>query len=152
MRLPAHTVWSNPIGLAILGLGAVSSALTVTLPALEPWSGRAGGVLLLAVLAYVGTLGVYCWPRREASELRQIRKLRDAMVEQLTARRRAEPPQEVSPLTAILAEAVVRLDDEMIPAVAELIDRHELLCSDLARFRRGELVMPDQAALQRLRQ
>jgi hypothetical protein len=138
--------WRNPVGLALLGLGAAAAALTAVLPPLEPWSGRAGGVALLALLAYGGTVAVHGWPRREAPEVREIRRLRDAMAEQLAVRR-----GEASPLADLLAEALARLDHELLPGIALLVDRHAALRADLARFERGELAAPGPEALGGLR-
>lgn len=136
----------NPVGLVILATGAAAALATGSWSMLAPWSDRAVWVGLLSAAAYAGTVVVYAWPRPEPPELRAARQLRDALAEQIAAHGGAP----TFTLRQLLTEAVVRLDREVIPTLAELIVRNRSLQADISRFRRGDLVAPDASALERL--
>lgn len=133
----------NPIGLGMVGSSAAAAALTATSPLLEPWSERALFVLLLGIAGYAGTIGIYRWPLRQVPEVREVRKLRDAMATLLAGR-------QGSPLAATLGDAIYRLDEDMLPAIAQLVAQNQALKGSLERFTRGELIAPDREALSRL--
>ena len=77
--------WTNSIGLLILVLGLAAALVTVRLSALQPWSERAGPIVLLTLLAYSATVTVYLWPGRETPELRRVRRLREDHEEAVVA-------------------------------------------------------------------
>jgi hypothetical protein len=140
----------NPLGLGILGAGGIIAALTRALPSLETWSDRVGPVLLVAALAYAASVAICCWPTPVAAEVRQIRRLRAAVAEQL-ALQRPSGSQRNAPLVAMLDDALRCIDDQIEPAVILLATRNHMLRHMLARFDRGELMAPDDASLERLR-
>src|SRR5688500_8469609 len=113
----------NPVGVAILGLGFLIVIATATLPALAAYSGRAYLLALLTLVAYRATAALHGWPRRRPPEVLRLVELRAALAEQLSRRRAAERLEQPGPLSLILAESVQRIDDDLIPALEQLVAR-----------------------------
>ena len=141
---------THPFGLLLLAASALVAGAMAMLPALAPWAARAPWVLLLGVLGYVaGAVVVMTAPSTPASaELRQLVAIRESIAARLAERRAAS--QGNSELTRLLADAVVQLDEEVIPALKQLLERQQQLAKYLARYEKGELPKPDAVVLDRL--
>jgi DNA-binding NarL/FixJ family response regulator len=135
---------ANPVGLSILVLGGATAILVAALPFFASLAERAPWVLAAALLGYAGTTVVSAWPRREAREVYQVRRLRNAMADLRSVR---EASATGAPLADVLGDAVRHLDRELIPALARLVARAEALRAILARFQAGDLAAPDGESL-----
>ena len=144
MRFNVH-----PVALVLLGASAILAAGTALVPLLAPWAARAGWVLAWGVVVAAAWLLLEPRPAPPARELLEVRAIRDALASRLRLAAVTHPDAVV--FTTALAQAVARLDDEVLPALAELLERHAALGAWLARYERGKAPAPDADALERLR-
>lgn len=140
----------NPTGLAMLALSVLLALALATQPALERWAPRSPLVLALGLLAYLATAAIYAWPRGEAPELREVKRIRDSLAARLSQRRAAEARDGRADVTRALEDAVKRFDDELIPALTQIVERHRVLGEYLARFQRRGAPRPEPDVLDRL--
>jgi len=147
-----RSAWTHPFGLLLLAATALLAIAMATLPALAPWQARAAPVLLMGLVGYAATVLVV----RTASaapmpaEEHRLRAIRRSIADRLAERRARDASQGSSELTRLLADAVVQLDEEVIPALRQLIEREQGLARHLSRYESGELPRPDPHVLQRL--
>src|SRR5438067_2289656 len=129
----------HPYGLALLGASVALAFAMFALPALRQWSDRALLILALGALAYSASAGVALFSRPDvaAPELRKLRAIRQAIATRLAERQAAERRDGPSELTAVLSEAIVHLDDDVIPALQQLVERQRVLGDHLSRYERG---------------
>ena len=91
-----------------------------------------------------------CLVGAEASELREVRHLRDRLVDLLrSGELRGHGTAPV--LTRNLAETVSQLDGQIVPTLQRLVARHETVVGDLAKYDDSELRAPDAEVLERVR-
>lgn len=136
----------NWLGIILLSVGAAAAVVIAVVPGFKaPWLVPAA--ILLGLAAYGLTVLVYYWVPESVAESEQVkalRRLRDSIAERLQAQGQGEA------LGPVLSDALRRLDQEMIPAVQRLAQRHALLCRDLGRFRSGEILSPDRERMEQL--
>lgn len=142
-----------PLGLALLGPSLALAAAMAWLPALAPWSGRAGLMALLGLAVYGVAVGVLCRtrPAISSSELRELRSTRQAMARMLADRREVEGGGRTA-WTPLLSEAVGYLDHEIEPDLRRLVWREQGLAGLLASYERGKLHLPEPDRLKRLQE
>jgi hypothetical protein len=137
--------------LALAVGGALVAAVLVLLPPLADRADRAPLAAAWGLTCAAAAAAVVAWPAREASALRDLRRLRASLADRLAAREAAGHPRTSSDLTALLAEALRRVDDEIAPGLTAVARRQAELGAHLAAYQRGALVSPDPAHLERLR-
>lgn len=142
--------WRNLTGLVLLVLSILLALALALDPALERWAARAPYVLALGLLAYLATVVVYAWPRGEAPELREVKRVRDTLAARLAGRRAAEARDGRADVTRALEDAVKRFDEEIIPALTQIVERHRILGEYLARYQRRGAPRPEPGVLDRL--
>lgn len=142
----------HPLALAVLLVSLALASVCAWLPPLRPWSWLAGWLLIwglvswLAIAAAPEAAGRLAAPR----ELRQLRAIRQALARRL-AQQRAREAEGSSPVwTSVLTEALERLDDDVEPALRELLTRHESVSRHLRLYQAGRLPLPDQTIFARL--
>jgi hypothetical protein len=123
-----------------------------TLPSFDVWSERAGWMIALGLLAYGGIIAVVLAtkPSPSSPELRKLHAVRQAMASRLRERQVSERGLRRSELTEVLSEAIANLDDQVAPALRQLVDRQTALSRHLARYGSFQLPHPEPAVLQRL--
>ncbi len=141
---------SHPIGLTLLGCSVVLAALLAGLPAAGALSGRALTVLLVGIGFYVACVGVVAlWPP-SPPELARFRAARREIARLLGAR---QISVEIRPeWDLVVANAVVKLDEEISPALTQLLAQRDDLRRYLSTHDRSNEGAPDPASLERLRQ
>src|SRR4051812_8653625 len=122
------------------------------LPMLRQWSGQAVWVLLLGVAAYLAVAGIvyFSAPTSPAPELLEVRRIRHGIAALLAERQAARGTQRDPVLIGALTDAIRHLDEQVIPALRQLIERRWSLERELGRYQRGELHAPAPEVLERL--
>lgn len=143
---------THPFGLLLLAATALLAIAMAMLPLLAPWQGRVVWVLLLGVCGYLATaLVVLTAPSSPMpAEERRLRAIRRSIADRLAERRAQDAAGGNSELTRLLTDAVVQLDEEVIPALRQLGERERGLARHLSRYESGALPRPDPHVLQRL--
>ena len=151
--MPLRAAATCPLGVTLLGLSLALAAAMTWLPALAPWSGRAGLMALLGLVAYCATVGALCRTRPAISspELRDLASTRRAMTRLLAERRELEGGGRTA-WTPLLSEAVEYLDQEIAPDLRRLVWREQGLSRLLADYERGKLHRPEPDRLKRLQE
>lgn len=142
-----QAAFSNRLGILLLVVGVAAAAASAMVPGLRQIGWLPFGIVLLALVAYGATVAIYRLtpePFEESDEIRALRKLRECIAEHLGSQQHGEAARHV------LADALRRLDGEMIPAVGGLVRRHALLQRDLDRFQTGELLAPSAERMDQL--
>jgi hypothetical protein len=135
----------------MLGAGALLAALLSLLPPLATWSERALVLLLLGVSGYVASAVVVArWPPSPPA-LRRLRAARRE-IDRLLAERGTFVSTALRPQwDQLAADALLRLDEEIAPALVQLLDRSAGLRRHLAAYERDQRPAPDPAMLDQLR-
>ena len=159
--MPLKMALRQPLALVLLGAGLVLAIAMAVVPALDPWSGRAPLVFGLGLLAYFATVVIFacCQPEVRAPEVRQVQGVRAAIARRLASVRYERPAW-----APIVAKAIDTLDDQILPALRQLVLRQRGLADYLCRYdavteqtARGRgappeaLPAPDPAVLERVR-
>jgi hypothetical protein len=139
----------HPVGLALLGGGALLAGLLALLPALAAWSERAPAMLLVGLAAYGATAGVAArWPA-SPQELRRLRAARREIARLLTERHRPLTPDLRPEWDDLASEALLEIDEEIAPALVQLLirtadlNRHLTAYEDTRRHPPDPLVLED---------
>ena len=118
--------WSgvlHPFACALALCSAGLAWLMSSVPGLAEWSGRAAWVLLAGALGFAASAGVVSlWPPSPAG-MRRLRNTRDRVAGQLTARVRSSSPTARARLEALRTAVLARIDDEIVPAFAQVLQR-----------------------------
>jgi hypothetical protein len=136
--------------LAVLGLSLLGAASLATVPALADRAERAPALALLGVAAAAVIAAIERWPTAESAAVRDVRRLRESIAARLAAREAVGQTPGTSPLSALMADALTRLDQEIVPTLARIAARHDELTRHLRRYDR-DLTAPDAQYLERLR-
>jgi hypothetical protein len=142
---------AHRLALALAAAGVAVSAALAALPALADRADRAPLVLGWSLACAALSAAVVAWPRREAPAVRDARRLRAQLAARLAAREEAGQTRDDSPLSGLLADALQRLDSEILPSLEGIAARHADLSAHLAAYQRGALSSPDPSYLERLR-
>ena len=154
LRASARAALLHRVALALLGVSLLLSIAMLVVPALRPWSGQAVLVLILGVAAYLLIVAIAYWsrPRTSSPELRRLRKIRHGIAALLHDLQATRGARQDPVLIGTLTDAIDHLDEQLIPALQELIERRFSLERQLGRYERGELPAPDPGVLARLRE
>ena len=136
--------------IAVLGLSLLGAASLATVPALADRAERAPALALLGVAAAAVIAAIERWPRAESAAVRDVRRLRESIAARLAAREAAGQTAGTSPLSALMSDALARLDGEILPTLERIAARHDELTRHLRRYDR-DLTAPDAQYLERLR-
>jgi hypothetical protein len=138
--------------LALLGASLLLSLAMELLPGLRPWSAQAIWVLVLGVLAYLAVVGIvyFSSPTPPAPELSKVRRIRHGIAALLAERQAARGARRDPVLIQALTDAIRHLDEHVIPALHQLIERRSSLERELGRYVRRELHAPAPEVLERL--
>ncbi len=151
--MPVRATLGHPFGLTLLMATFLLAAAMRFLPMLERWSAQVPWVLAWGLLAYAAT--VIALRRSPAGmsgpELRKLQSIRRAMEARLAERRAAEGSKRPSELTRILSEAIRQLDEQVEPALYQLLERQRVLSGYLLGIEKGSLPEPGRDVLERLR-
>jgi hypothetical protein len=92
------------------------------------------------------------WSRRfsDPVELLELHAIRQALARRL-GQQRSNQRDRPSTWTDILSEAIERIDDDIEPALRELLIRHSSVSRHLRLYERGSLPLPDNEIVERLR-
>ena len=144
----------HPVGVTVLCVSLGLALAMATLPALYPWSGRSGWVLLWGLAGYlcIVVAARLLPPSTPAprSELRPLLRIREEIAGRL---RRVQQPSGSGrrvELESVLEDGLGQIDDQIMPAMRELLDRQAELLAHLSLFARGKLPLPDRPHLERL--
>jgi hypothetical protein len=154
--LAARAAMVNPCGLILLGLSLAMAAASAALPGAAPWSGHALWFAACGLAAYLTSVGVVALTftqrgvETEAIELREVRRVRDRLVDLLRSEQLRGDPT-ASALVRTLGETVSELDKRVLPALTHLVTRHDSVAATLAQYANGYLPTPDPDVLERVR-
>jgi hypothetical protein len=153
VRASTRAALLHPVALTLLGASLMLAAALHWLPTLRPWSDRAAWVALLGVAAYLAVVAVAHWSRSTPmpAEIRHLRRIRQSIAALLADRQDGPKDRQDPVLIGTLKDAIRHLDEQVIPALEQLIGRQEKLRAHLARYDRGELHAPEPGVLERLR-
>lgn len=140
----------HPVGLILLLASVLMAAAAVSLPTLAQWSARAVWLLLWGLLAYFVTAAVVALSSAVPPypALRKLRKIRRAIARLLGELKAAGGNAALIP---IVDEAVAHIDDDIDPALAQIVTRHETLSKQLQQYEKGGLPLPDALIFEKLR-
>jgi hypothetical protein len=128
---------SHPLGVTLLTTSGLLAALMVGLPALATWSDRSFLMLLLGIGAYGASAAVAArWPPSPA-ELARLRAARQEIARLLVERRGSASGAVRPEWDRLASEALTTLDEDIAPALAQLLARREYLARHLGAFDRG---------------
>jgi hypothetical protein len=142
----------HPVGIALLSASIMVAVALTTLPPLAARANRAPLVLAAGLVAFAITATVVALPPRTpiTRAMRQGRAVRRAVAARLAARQAVESGP-ASTHTRVLTQALDELDRKLLPALAEVTRRHVTLGTHLAGYERGEIPLPGETALIRLK-
>lgn len=144
--IPGH-----PAGLALLAASAVLAGIVASLPAAADWSDRAPRLLLLGAGAFAACAAVvFRWPP-SALELRRVRAARREIARILADRRGSVANAHKATWDRLTSEALLRLDEEIVPALVQLLARRAGLARHLTAYQDARRSSPDPALLEELR-
>jgi len=143
----------HPLAVALLLTSLALAGACQWLPPLRAWAWLAGWLVVWGVGAYAVTMIGLGWAGRlsEPLELRELHAIRQALARRLTQQRAREREGPATTWTSVLSEAVERIDDDVEPALRELLLRHESVSRHLRLYESGRLPLPDQEFVRRLR-
>jgi hypothetical protein len=143
----------HPLAVALLLTSLALAAACQWLPPLIAWSWLAGWLVVWGAAGFIVTTLALTWAARLADpvELRELHAIRQALARRLAEQRSQERDGAARTWTSILSEAVDRVDDDVEPALRELLVRHDSVSRHLRLYERGRLPLPDEEILQRLR-
>jgi hypothetical protein len=145
--------WSGVLHPFALALGLCSAGLAwlmSSVPTLAESSGRAAWVLVVGAVGFAASTGVLSlWPPSPAG-MRQLRNTRDRVAGQLTARVRSSSPTARARLEALRAAVLARIDDEIVPPFAQVLQRDAGVRSEMVAYQRSA-TEPNEDVLARLR-
>jgi hypothetical protein len=152
LRAHAWAAVTHRVALALLGASLLLSLAMHWLPALRPWSGEARWVLLLGFAAYLAVVAIVYWmrPTPAAPELRRLREIRHDIAALLVQQKRLPGGRQNAVLIGILSDAIRHLDEQVIPALEQLVERRANLGRVLRRYERGQAQAPGPELLERL--
>jgi hypothetical protein len=153
LRARAWAALSHRVAFALLGSSLLMAAAMHWIPFLRPWSGQAGWMVGLGLLCYLAIAAIAFWsrPKPAGPEIHELRKIRHQIAALYVRLQQASGRRPNAVLLRILAEAVTRLDDQLIPALRELVEKRDTLRRDLRRFERGQIRAPSAEMMQHLR-
>jgi hypothetical protein len=141
----------HPVGLTLLAASGLLAALMFGLPALATWSDRSLLILLLGIGAYGASAAVVArWPP-DPPELARLRAARREIARLLAERRASVSGEARLEWDRLASEALTVLDEDIAPALAQLLARRVYLARHLAAFDRGGDRGADLALLEALR-
>jgi hypothetical protein len=139
----------HPFGLVLALLSVALASLIGRMPSLDPRSGQAPWVLATGLGAYLACVGVVSlWPASPPG-LRRLRNARNRIARQLSARIGSASPDAPAELERLRAAALARIDDEIVPAFAQLLQRDAGVNSEIELYKRSSFE-PDPHVLARL--
>lgn len=143
----------HPLALVLLAASLALAAACLWLPPLRAWSWLAAWLVVWGLATCAVTTAGLGWTARlaEPREVRQLRAIRQALARRLVQQRSQESTGSSPVWTSILAEAVERLDDDVEPALRELLVRHQALSRHLRLYDAGGLPLPDKDLVGRLK-
>ena len=152
LRARARAALLHWAALVLIGISLLLGIAMLTLPILRPWYGQAVWVFVFGFACYLLIVAVVYWSRPapaspEMGELLHIRHQIAALHVELQRRPGARPNPV---LIRQLDDAVRLLDEHLIPALQEAVERRANLQRELRRYERGEIRAPSPAMLQRL--
>ncbi len=142
----------HPLAVTLLLASLALASACAWLPQLRAWAWMAGWLVIWGLASWLATAAALWVAGRLGAprELRQLRAIRHALARRL-AQQRAREADGASPVwTSILTEAVERLDDDVEPALRELLIRHESVSRHLRLYQAGRLPLPDETIFGRL--
>src|SRR5205823_251174 len=106
--------------------------------------------VLLGAISYASMVAVLrtTKPGYSAPELHKLFAIRRAIAARLADKK--DSGGQESELGAVLADAIRQIDEQIIPPLAELIERQRRLDVHLRKYETGALPRPDGAVLNRL--
>jgi hypothetical protein len=147
-RLPWHGVF-HPFGLAVALCSALLAWSMSSVHNLAAWSDRALWVLVAGMVAYVASaVVVSLWPPGLAGA-RRLQRARDRVSKELDARVRLSSPTCRHQLEALRVAALTRIDDEILPPFAQLVQRDTGVNSEILAYRRSS-AEPNEEVIGRL--
>ena len=144
--------WSgvfHPFALALVLCSAGLAWLMSSAPSLAEWSGRASWVLVAGAVGFAASTGVVSlWPPSPAG-MRRLRNTRNRVAGQLAARVRSSSPTARARLEALRAAVLARIDDEIVPPFAQVLQRDAGIRSEILAYQRSS-AEPNEDVLARL--
>jgi hypothetical protein len=153
LRVSARAALLHWAALALLGASLLLGiAMLLWLP-LRPWSGQAVWVLILGIAAYLAVVAIVYWthPTPSSPELRKVQRIRHGIAALLVEQQTSRHARRDAVLINTLSDAIKRLDEQVLPALQQLVERRSRLNRELARYERGDLHAPAPDVLDRLR-
>ena len=141
----------HPFGLSLLAISAMLAVAAQFLPFPQRLADFAPWILLWGFTAFiVSALAVkMVRPVPSTPELRELDSVRHFMAMELS-KQKARGGDEVAQLTHVLSEAIRHLDRQVAPELQRLLERHCELNGSLARYKSGELPLPEPEVYERL--
>jgi len=147
-RFPWRGVF-HPFGFAVALCSALLAWSMSSVHNFAAWSDRAFWVLLAGMVAYVASaVVVSLWPPGLAGA-RRLQRTRDRVSGQLDARVRLSSPTCRHQLEALRVAALARIDDEILPPFAQLVQRDTGVNSEILAYRRSS-AEPNEEVIGRL--
>jgi len=144
----------HPVGLGLLGLSLVLALAVAVLPPLYPWSGRSGWLVVLGLLAYVGTiLASRLFPAHEApsrAEVRTLLRIKERINARLRRLRESDARTRRPELESALEDAVRQIDGLILPALQDILEREGDMARHLHDYDAGLIPLPERPLLDRL--
>ena len=143
--------WAHPLGLAVLSASLLLAALAQTRASASPLS--AGALFGWGLLAYafIVLVAARTSVRPWHPELQRLLTVRKAIARGISRRQSSGGSASHPELAALLSQGLIHLDEEIVPALAQLLDRKAGLSEHLALYETGKLPSPDPVVLERLR-
>ena len=152
LRARAWAALVHGAALVLLGASLLLGIAMLTLPILRPWYGQAVWVFLLGFACYLLIVAIVYWlrPTRRSPEVRELLRLRRRIAALHVELQRRPGARPNAVLIRKLDDAVRLLDEHLIPALQELVERRANLQRDLRRYERGEIRAPSPEMLRHL--
>jgi hypothetical protein len=139
----------HPFGFALALCSALLAWSMSSVHNLAAWSDRAFWVLLAGMVAYVASaVVVSLWPPGPPGA-RRLQRTRDRVARQLKARVGLSLPICRHQLEALRVAALARIDDEILPPFAQLVQRDAGVNSEILAYRRSS-AEPNEEVIGRL--
>jgi hypothetical protein len=152
LRARAWAAMWHQAALVVLGISLVLGIAMLEAPPLRPWSGQAQWMFVLGLLCYLAIVAIAFWsrPKPAGPELHEIRKIRHQIAALYTRLQQAPGRSPNTVLLQKVAEGVTLLDQQLIPALCELIEKRDTLRRVLRRYERGQIRAPSSEMLAHL--